>query len=120
MYFYIGRNVAPIWAEEGVAQGDTLGLLYFCIAQAEVTEATKDTLAEEGIMIDLPAYADNVFIPPILTPIECAKVFNLLADNMNTMLSAGIPVLRWRGLWAGCGRRRWPSCWWITDWIWRW
>ena len=55
MYFYIGKGIAPLWAEEGVAQGDTLGLLYFCIAQAEVTEATKDARAEEGIMIGLPA-----------------------------------------------------------------
>ena len=85
IFFISTPGAPPIIAEEGVAQGDTLGLFYYCVGQAIVTETTRDTLASEGITIDLVAYADNIFIPPTLSPAALWRTYSLLDSNMLTM-----------------------------------
>ena len=46
-------------------------------------------LAEEGIYVDIPAYADNIYLPPILLPHDCLKAYTVVADLMLTL--GGVP-----------------------------
>ena len=89
MFFSKDEGSTPLTSDEGVGQGDTLALLYYCIGQGEITEETRDTLAEENIHVDLVAYADNIFIPPTLPPNVCFRVYSLLAERMLTL--GGVP-----------------------------
>ena len=71
MFFFHDPICPPLYSDEGVGQGDTLALFYYCIGQAVVTEMAQDQLAQDGIYVDMPAYADNIFIPPTLSPPDC-------------------------------------------------
>ena len=71
MFFSKARMGPPLPSSEGVAQGDTLALFYFCLALTVITEATRDRLVDENIIVDLPSYADNLFFAPNLTPMKC-------------------------------------------------